>query len=84
MTCHELVTQNFNQYFGYQPSHVCHGPGRVNLIGDHTDYNDGFVLPAFWANADKANTQLKWQAKRNLTQMMEDTWRWQSGNPEGY
>lgn len=41
-------------------------------------------LPAFWANATKANEQLNWQAKRNLTQMMSDTWRWQSSNPNGY
>ncbi|MET6757266.1 MAG: UDP-glucose 4-epimerase [Psychrosphaera sp.] len=41
-------------------------------------------LPAFWANAQKANTQLNWQAKRNLAEMMEDTWRWQSNNPNGY
>ncbi|MEJ2042595.1 MAG: galactokinase [Reinekea sp.] len=36
----------FLQYFGYQPSHEIHAPGRVNLIGEHTDYNGGFVLPA--------------------------------------
>ena len=41
-------------------------------------------LPAFWADANKAKVELNWQAKRNLTQMMEDTWRWQSGNPQGY
>ncbi|ACK45590.1 UDP-glucose 4-epimerase [Shewanella baltica OS223] len=41
-------------------------------------------LAAFWANADKASTMLGWQAKRNLTQMMHDTWRWQSQNPSGY
>ena len=41
-------------------------------------------LPAFWANADKARTWLNWQAKRTLQQMMEDTWRWQSANPQGY
>lgn len=41
-------------------------------------------LPAFWANAEKANQQLNWQAKRDLTQMMADTWRWQSNNPNGY
>ncbi|MBK8048929.1 MAG: galactokinase [Anaerolineales bacterium] len=28
-----------------EPTHVASGPGRVNLIGEHTDYNDGFVLP---------------------------------------
>lgn len=41
-------------------------------------------LAAFWANAEKANTKLDWQAKRNLDDMMVDTWRWQSGNPNGY
>lgn len=41
-------------------------------------------LPAFWANADKAKTYLNWQATRDLAQMMTDTWRWQSANPNGY
>ncbi len=41
-------------------------------------------LPAFWANANKANKELNWQASRSLEQMMEDTWRWQSNNPDGY
>jgi galactokinase len=35
----------FNQYFGYAPTMTIQAPGRVNLIGEHTDYNDGFVLP---------------------------------------
>jgi len=41
-------------------------------------------LPAFWANADKADKVLNWQAKRTLVEMMEDAWRWQSKNPNGY
>ncbi|GAA6186211.1 UDP-glucose 4-epimerase GalE [Aliiglaciecola sp. NS0011-25] len=41
-------------------------------------------LAAFWANATKANQALNWQAKRSLQQMMIDTWRWQSNNPNGY
>ena len=41
-------------------------------------------LPEFWANADKAATVLGWKAERDLTAMCRDTWRWQSGNPEGY
>lgn len=41
-------------------------------------------LAAFWANADKANQWLGWQAKHSLTQMMEDAWRWQVQNPQGY
>ena len=35
----------FADRFGYPPSGVWRAPGRVNLIGEHTDYNDGFVLP---------------------------------------
>ncbi|GAB4581647.1 MAG: galactokinase [Anaerolineales bacterium] len=37
--------QHFQQTFNIQPSTVIRAPGRVNLIGEHTDYNDGFVLP---------------------------------------
>ncbi|EMY3533182.1 galactokinase [Yersinia ruckeri] len=35
----------FRQYFAYEPTLTIQAPGRVNLIGEHTDYNDGFVLP---------------------------------------
>jgi galactokinase len=35
----------FLRGYGTEPEGVWHGPGRVNLIGEHTDYNEGFVLP---------------------------------------
>lgn len=41
-------------------------------------------LPAFWADASKANSELGWNAARDLTTMMVDTWRWQSSNPNGF
>ena len=41
----QRVANEFVEKFGERPSHVVHSPGRVNLIGEHTDYNDGFVLP---------------------------------------
>jgi len=40
------VEHRFREWFGHSPSLVVHSPGRVNLIGDHTDYHDGLVLPA--------------------------------------
>jgi len=39
------VHRAFTQHFGSAPSFITRGPGRVNLIGEHTDYNDGFVFP---------------------------------------
>ena len=36
---------SFEAVFGYPPAGVWSAPGRVNLIGEHTDYNEGFVLP---------------------------------------
>jgi galactokinase len=42
----EIIGQIFKQQFKVDPEVMCYAPGRVNLLGDHTDYNDGFVLPA--------------------------------------
>jgi galactokinase len=47
------VEQAYEARFGAPPAFLVRAPGRVNLIGEHTDYNDGFVLPAaidreFW------------------------------------
>ncbi|HAZ43165.1 MAG TPA: galactokinase [Cyanobacteria bacterium UBA11369] len=36
---------DFQQIFGQPPQTEASAPGRVNLLGEHTDYNDGFVLP---------------------------------------
>lgn len=40
------VSQRFRELFGRHPEVVVRSPGRVNLIGEHTDYNAGWVLPA--------------------------------------
>ncbi|MCL4301333.1 MAG: galactokinase [Anaerolineae bacterium] len=45
MSIKEKTSQIFKKQFGQLPTHFFHAPGRVNLIGEHTDYNDGFVLP---------------------------------------
>jgi galactokinase len=39
------VVASFEEHFGVAPPLLSRAPGRVNLIGEHTDYNDGFVLP---------------------------------------
>lgn len=39
------LTEQFEAEFGVAPDGVWQAPGRVNLIGEHTDYNEGFVLP---------------------------------------
>ena len=39
------VTDAFRALTGHHPEGVWAAPGRINLIGEHTDYNDGFVLP---------------------------------------
>ncbi len=41
----DRLEQEFNVRFGHQPEFIVSAPGRVNLIGEHTDYNDGYVFP---------------------------------------
>jgi galactokinase len=45
MTRRSTIVERFRARFGAVP-HVYRAPGRVNLIGEHTDYNDGFAMPA--------------------------------------
>jgi len=41
----DRVAAAFRARFGSEPALVVRSPGRVNVIGEHTDYNEGFVLP---------------------------------------
>lgn len=40
------ISAIYRTKFGSAPVHIARAPGRVNLLGEHVDYNDGFVLPA--------------------------------------
>lgn len=45
MSLNEQAATAFTEQFAQAPEWVVRAPGRVNIIGEHTDYNDGFVLP---------------------------------------
>ncbi len=55
----------------------------VDINFDIVKRRDG-DLAAFWADSSKAQGVLGWQCKYTLADMMKDTWRWQSNNPNGY
>jgi galactokinase len=42
----QRIEQSFTEQFGTKPALIVRSPGRVNIIGEHTDYNEGYVLPA--------------------------------------
>ena len=46
------IARTFEELYGRKPEVLAEAPGRVNLIGEHIDYSEGFVLP--FAIADRA------------------------------
>jgi len=42
----DQISSIYKEKFGHPLAHIARAPGRVNLLGEHVDYNDGFVLPA--------------------------------------
>ncbi len=61
MTAFDRLPLAFADSFGSLPDRIARAPGRVNLIGEHTDYNDGFVLPA----AISVETRVAARARRD-------------------
>lgn len=59
---------------------------RVNDVSIPFEFVERRIgdLAEFWADPSKAKLKLDWGAKRSVDQMMEDTWRWQITNPNGY
>jgi len=56
---------------------------QIDIPYDVVDRRPGDVA-ACYANAGKAKKLLSWQAELNVNQMVKDSWRWQSNNPNGY
>ena len=59
MTFINKTREGFIRTFGHEPDGVVFAPGRVNLIGEHVDYNDGLVLPM----PISAGTAVAWSAQ---------------------
>ena len=56
----EIIANTFHEIFSQEPL-IAFAPGRINLIGEHTDYQEGFVFPAavaqgIWVGVQKNNT----------------------------
>ena len=60
----------FADVFGGEPSGTVRSPGRVNLMGDHTDYNDGFVLPV--AIDRDTHVTFRWRSDTEVHLVSED------------
>lgn len=83
MSATSVLTQ-FAAHFGDSPRVLVRAPGRVNLIGDHTDYNDGFALPV--AIAEATWVAIRRRADQRILARAQDfgqTVEWNSGEPPG-
>ncbi len=85
----QRVVKVFKSKFGYPSEVIVKAPGRINLIGEHTDYNEGFVLPAaidyanYFALAKSSGPQIRlysadfeqlYEFDKNKIEQTEDKW----------
>jgi galactokinase len=84
------VGQSFLEAFGSEPSGVWSAPGRVNLIGEHTDYNAGLCLPIALPHRTYAAVRLRADRRLRLCSMQSsqqyelDLDDVRAGNPPGW
>jgi len=84
------VGQSFLEAFGSEPSGVWSAPGRVNLIGEHTDYNAGLCLPialphrTYAAVRLRADHRLRLRSMQSSQQYELDLDDVRAGNPPGW
>jgi galactokinase len=84
------VGQPFLEAFGSEPSGVWSAPGRVNLIGEHTDYNAGLCLPialphrTYAAVRLRADRRLRLRSLQSSEQFELDLDDVRAGNPPGW
>jgi len=55
----------------------------IKIPVEYTGRRQGDV-PAYYANSELAEKELGWKASKSLDEMIQDVWRWQSENPQGY
>jgi len=90
LSCETHVAQAFSEAFGPEPSGVWSAPGRVNLIGEHTDYNEGLCLPialpqrTYAAVALRTDRRLRLRSLQSPTQYEIDLEDIRPGNPSGW
>ncbi len=66
------LTRRFAAAYGRGPAGVWAAPGRVNLIGEHTDYNDGFVLPFALDRCTAAAVSLRADDRLRVASLQQD------------
>jgi UDP-glucose 4-epimerase len=81
--CHVWNLGTGNGYSVLDMVHAFEKASGRNIPYKIVDRRPGDIAEC-WADPSKAATELNWKATRNLEAMMEDAWRWQSENPEGY
>jgi len=89
-SCEATVGQSFLEAFGSEPSGVWSAPGRVNLIGEHTDYNAGLCLPIALPHRTYAAVRLRADRRLRLCSLQSsqqyelDLDDVMPGNPPGW